>query len=266
VEQEATLASTSDGKLDLRDMIRRRAWLAGQAANVVGVGLQILALALAPVSIVQPLLAGSLVVALGIRSIRDRRRPSGRDLTGVVLTAGGLAVFLSAARPADVSRIRIPGAPSVVAIALIALVLVALTLRAKQTARGALSAGLAGGIAMGIAAVLVSAALTTLGHDGLVRALATPALWGAIVVSIGAQVACQVAFSRGALSWSLPVLTVADPLAAVPAALWLLRERLEPGHAVVWAPAAAVAAIGVVLLARSTEAGEGEPRRAIDAV
>jgi drug/metabolite transporter (DMT)-like permease len=263
VEQEATLASTSGGTLDLRGMVRRPAWIAGMAANVVGVGLQILALALAPVSIVQPLLAGGLVVALGIRSVRDRRRPSGRELLGSVLTAGGLAVFLVAARPADVSRDRLPDAPAVLAIALAALALVALTARAKQTVVGALSAGLAAGIAMGIAAVLVSAALTILGRDGLLAALATPSLWGAIVVSIGAQVACQVAFSRGSLSWSLPVLTVADPLAAVPVALWLLGERLEPGHAHVWGPAAVVAAVGVVLLARAADAGKGEPRPAI---
>jgi drug/metabolite transporter (DMT)-like permease len=208
---------------------------------------------------VQPLLAVGLVVALGIRSIRDRRRPPGRELLGGVLTAGGLALFLVAARPADVSRDRLPDAPVVLAITLAALALVALTARAKQTVLGALSAGLAGGIAMGVAAVLVSAALTILRRDGLLLALATPALWGAIVVSIGAQVACQVAFSRGSLSWSLPVLTVADPLAAVPVALWLLGERLEPGHAGVWGPAAVVAAVGVVLLARSADTRKGEP-------
>lgn len=259
VEQEATLASTTGGKLDLRAMLRRPAWLLGQAANVLGVGLQILALALAPVSIVQPLLAGGLVVALGIRSVRDRRRPSGRELLGGVLTAGGLAVFLVAARPADVSHDRVPGAVPVVVIALVALALVALTMRAEQTVVGALSAGLAGGIAMGIAAVLVSAALSILGRDGLVPALATPALWGAMVVSLGAQVACQVAFSRGSLSWSLPMLTVADPLAAVPVALWLLGERLEPGHALGWGTAAVVAAVGVVLLAHAVEPVTGEP-------
>jgi hypothetical protein len=44
-----------------------------------------------------------------------------------------------------------------------------------------------------------------------------------------------------------------DPLAAIPAAKWLLGERLAPGHAVVWVPAGIVAAIGVVLLARTGE-------------
>jgi hypothetical protein len=124
---------------------------------------------------------------------------------------------------------------------------------AREGRRGALGSGLAAGIAMGIAAVLISAALKTLSHDGLADALTGPAFWGAVVVGIGAQLACQQAFSRGSLSWSLPVLTVADPLAAVPAARWLLDERLEPGHALVWGTAAVVAAVGVVLLARAVE-------------
>lgn len=255
VEQEATLASTSGGTLDLRELVRRPAWLAGQGANVVGIVLQIVALALAPVSIVQPLLAGGLVVALGLRSVRDRRWPVGRDLLGAALAAGGLAVFLAAAHPADEAQDRVPGKLAVLAAALVALVLVALTRLAREGRRGALGSGLVAGIAMGIAAVLISAALKTLSRDGLLDALTGPALWGAVVVAIGAQIACQQAFSRGSLAWSLPVLTVADPLAAVPAARWLLAERLAPGHVWVWGTAAAVAALGVVLLARAVEPG-----------
>jgi hypothetical protein len=49
----------------------------------------------------------------------------------------------------------------------------------------------------------------------------------------------------------------------VPVALWLLGERLEPGHAGLWGPAALVAAVGVVLLARSAGTRKGEPRSAI---
>jgi drug/metabolite transporter (DMT)-like permease len=253
VEQEATLASTTDGTLDLRQLVRRPAWLAGQGANVIGIVLQVVALALAPVSIVQPLLAGGLVVALGIRSVKDRRWPVGRDLLGASLAAGGLAVFLAAAHPADETQDRVPGKLAVLVAALVALALVALSRLAKEGRRGALGSGLAAGIAMGIAAVLISAALKTLSSEGLADALTGPALWGAVVVGIGAQIACQQAFSRGSLAWSLPVLTVADPLAAVPAARWLLAEQLEPGHAWVWGTAAVVAAVGVVLLARAVD-------------
>ncbi|WP_246271495.1 hypothetical protein [Amycolatopsis acididurans] len=70
-------------------------------------------------------------------------------------------------------------------------------------------------------------------------------------MAVTAQIGSQQAYSRGALAWSLPALTVVDPLAAIPAARLLLGERLEPGHAAVWAPAALIAVVGVVLLART---------------
>lgn len=65
---------------------------------------------------------------------------------------------------------------------------------------------------------------------------------------------------------SLPALTVIDPLAAVPAARLLLHERLEPGHAAVWLPAAAVAAVAsccsdaTVNVAGARSAGVRPPR------
>jgi hypothetical protein len=260
VQHEVTSGSSSDGQPDLRRLLTSPAWLGGQGATVAAVVLQVVALGLAPVSVVQPLLAGGLVVALGIRSVRDRRLPSGTDLLGAALTAGGLAVFLVAARPAALSTDSVPELLPVLAAVLLTLALVALAGRAKEGPRGALAAGLAAGAGMGIAAVLISGALTALASGGLLHALTGAALWGAVVTSLAAQLASQQAFARGSLAWSLPALTVADPLAAVPAARLLLGERLEPGHAGIWVPAGIVAAIGVVLLARS---GEGDRRPAI---
>jgi hypothetical protein len=253
VQHEVTAGSSSDGQPDLRRLLTSPAWLGGQGATVAAVVLQVVALGLAPVSVVQPLLAGGLVVALGIRSVRDRRLPSGSDLLGAALTAGGLAVFLVAARPAALSTDSVPDLLPVLAAVLLTLALVALAGRAKAGPRGALAAGLAAGTGMGIAAVLISGALTALGSGGLLHALTGAALWGAVVTSLAAQLASQQAFARGSLAWSLPVLTVADPLAAVPAARLLLGERLEPGHAGIWVPAGIVAAVGVVLLARSPQ-------------
>ena len=171
-------APAPDGKLNLRRLLTRPAWLAGQVATVVAVLLQVTALGLAPVSVVQPLLAGGLVVALAIRSVRDRRLPSRTDLVGAALAAGGLAVFLIAARPADVSKDSVPGTVAILVAALVALGLIALTIRVRQGPRGALAAGLAAGVAMGIAAVLISAALTTLSRSGLGAALRSPAPLG----------------------------------------------------------------------------------------
>jgi hypothetical protein len=253
LQHHAATSSTSEGGLRLRAMARRPTWVAGQLCTTTGSGLQVAALALAPVAIVQPLLAVGLIVALGLRTVRERCWPTGAELAGAALTAGGLAVFLIAARPAPGAPGHLPHPLAVIAAAVLGLAVVALATRLRRGAPGALACGLAAGLAAGIAAVLISSALKILSTEGLVRALTGPELWAAIVMAVASQIGAQQAFSRGALTWSLPALTVLDPLAAIPAARFLLGERLEPGHAAVWLPAGLVAALGVVLLARSAE-------------
>ena len=75
-------------------MVKRKRWMFGQAATMLGTGTQVAALAVAPVAVVQPMLAVGLVVALGLRAIRTRQAPLRLELFGAALTTGGLAVFL----------------------------------------------------------------------------------------------------------------------------------------------------------------------------
>jgi hypothetical protein len=253
LQHEAASASGSGKGPDLRQLITRPAWLAGQSATATGTLLQVLALGLAPVAIVQPLLAAGLVVALGMRAMRTRCVPTPTEVVGAVLTVGGLAVFLVAAKPRRGAPHHLPHPVAVIGIAVVAVLLVLGTARLKRGVAGALACGCAGGIAAGVAAVLISIALRILHTQGLVHVLSSSALWGALVVAVVAQLGAQQAYARGSLSWSMPALVLLDPLAAIPAARFLLGERLEPGHAVVWAPAGLVAAIGVVLLSRSGE-------------
>jgi hypothetical protein len=253
LQHAAARRSTSDQGLHLRQLVTRRSWLVGQTATVLGTVAQVAALALAPVSVVQPVLAGGLVVALGIRAVHDRCLPLSTELAGAALTACGLAVFLVAARPAPGRLPHLPAPAAVLAMVGVAVVFVALATRLRRGALGALACGAAAGVAAGIAAVLVSAALLVLAERGVAAVLTSTALWGAVGVAALAQLTSQQAYARGSLSWSMPALVLLDPLAAVPAARFLLGERLEPGHAAVWLPAAAVAAVGVVLLARTGE-------------
>ena len=253
LQHDAAAAASDGGGLKFRDLLRRPGWLVGQGATLAGTGLQVAALALAPVAIVQPLLAGGLVVALGLRAWRTRSWPTRTEVVGAVLTTVGLAVFLVAARPAANAPHHEPPMGAVIGAVLLGLAVVVAAVRVRHPRYGALACGIAAGLTTGLAAVLISAALAEITHRGLVAAMTGPALWGAVVMAVAAQVAAQQAFSRGALNWSLPALTVLDPLAAVPVARYLLGERLEPGHAAVWVPAGLVAAIGIVVLARSDD-------------
>jgi drug/metabolite transporter (DMT)-like permease len=254
LQHDAATSAADESGLRFREMVRRPTWAVGQLCTIAGSGLQVTALALAPVAIVQPLLAGSLVVALALRSLRFRCRPTGSELLGAGLTAGGLAVFLVAARPAPGGPDRLPHPWAVIGATLLGVAVVAAATRTRRGATGAVACGVVAGLAAGIAAVLISAALKIVSSQGFPRMLAGPELWGAIVMAVAAQVGAQQAFCRGALTWSLPALTVLDPLTAVPAARFLLGERLEPGHAAVWLPAGLVAALGIIFLARSDDA------------
>jgi drug/metabolite transporter (DMT)-like permease len=260
LQHEAAERSRTASGLSLRRLVTRRRWIVGQCATVLGTAAQVGALAVAPVAVVQPMLSVALVVALGLRAVRTRQAPLRLELLGAVLTTCGLAVFLLAAQPAARPSEPPPAVLAVVGAIVLSIVLVAATTLLGHGAHGAVACGAAAGIAAGIAAVLISVGLRSLQEGGWVHAMAGVALWGALVVAVVAILGGQHAYARGHLHWSLPALILLDPLAAVPAARLLLGERLEPGHAGIWIPAAVVAAIGVVVLART-----GEPHEVTDA-
>jgi drug/metabolite transporter (DMT)-like permease len=258
--EAADLSKTPTG-LSLRLLVRRRRWMLGQGATVLGTASQVAALAVAPVAVVQPMLAAALVVALGLRALRRKQAPLRLELIGAALTTGGLAVFLLAAQPARGHLEAPPSTLEVLVAVVVSVALVAAATLLGHGAHGALACGSAAGIAAGIGAVLISIGIRSLQEGGWVHALAGVAVWGAVVVAVVAVLGGQQAYARGSLHWSLPALILLDPLAAIPTARVLLGERLEPGHAAIWLPAAVVAAVGVIVLARTGEPhGTAEPR------
>ena len=261
LQHEAAELSTTDRKLSMRLMVRRRRWMLGQTATMLGTAAQVAALAVAPVALVQPMLAVALVAALGLRAVRQRQVPLRLELAGAALTTGGLAVFLIAARPASHADAPPPSSLAVIVAVVISIGLVAGAMMVPHGVHGAVACGSSAGIAAGIAAVLISVGVRSLQEDGWAKALAGVAVWGALIVAVVAVVAGQQAYARGALAWSLPALILLDPLSAIAAARLLLGERLEPGHAAIWIPAAIVAAVGVVVLARTGQRGSDVPTR-----
>src|SRR3954454_13970197 len=254
LQHEAAESSTTADGLNWRRMATRPKWVIGQLSTVSGTGMQVLALSLAPVAVVQPVLAVALVVALAIRAVRNRQAPLKLELLGAALTTRGLGGFLVAAEAASGERTHPPSWIAVVTAVVVSILLVAVATKLERGAHGALACGTAAGVAAGIAAVLISVGLHSFREGGWVHALAGIAVWGALVTAVVAQLAGQQAYARGSLAWSLPALILLDPVSAIPAARLLLGERLQPGHAVIWLPAAAIAAVGVVLLARRGEA------------
>src|SRR3954469_9926502 len=70
LQHEAAESSTTASGLNLRQLVRLPKWGVGPLATPAGTGMRVFALSLAPVAVVQPVLAVALVVALAIRAVR----------------------------------------------------------------------------------------------------------------------------------------------------------------------------------------------------
>jgi hypothetical protein len=178
LQHEAADLSRTPSGLSLRRLVKRRRWMLGQAATLLGTGTQVAALAVAPVAVVQPMLAVGLVVALGVRALRTRMAPVKVELIGAALTTGGLAVFLLAAQPQQGPHLPPPSSVAVIAAVVVSIALVAGATLFGHGAHGALACGAAAGIAAGIGAVLISVGVRSLQEGGWVHALAGVAVGG----------------------------------------------------------------------------------------
>jgi drug/metabolite transporter (DMT)-like permease len=79
----------------IRRLIRTPLWLFGWLTNLVGYGVQAIALHFGTLALVQPLQVTQLLFALPLASAWQRRWPVTRDWVAAFLISGGLAIFLA---------------------------------------------------------------------------------------------------------------------------------------------------------------------------
>ena len=237
----------------LLKLVRNPRWLLGQALAGGGTGLQFSALAFAPVAVVEPIVGGGLAVALVLEAVRERSRPSLRLVIGLLLCIGGLVTFLLTSRAS--SPDENPG--SVTAVILLSLAVgLALISRFVPGGRvGSVLSGFAAGGCLGVAVAAVAIPIAQLRMHGIGDTLTGWTPYVAAVAGLLATAATQQAYARGELAWSLPALTVADPLVATVLSVLVLHETLDSGGTPFWATGAAVAIAGVALSAVSRAGG-----------
>ena len=237
----------------LASLATRPRWLFGQALAGGGTALQFTALAFAPVAVVEPIVGAGLPVALVLEAVRMRRRPRWRLLTGLVLCVAGLVVFLLFSRAS--SPRRDPGLLSATLLLALGAGLAMVSRFAPGGRVGSVLSGLAAGGCLGVAVVAVAVPIARFQARGLGTALAHWGPYLAGVVGLLATAATQQAYVRGELAWSLPALTVADPLVATTLSVFVLHEQLDQHAAPIWSAGALAAAVGVALSAMSRPAG-----------
>jgi hypothetical protein len=242
----------------LRLLFSNLSWLAGFAVGLAGWALYVLALRLAPLSLVQAVSAGGIgLLALLIERTTDTRLGR-REWAGVAAAAFGLVVLaLSLSGGAAAGH---TGAPAAVAVWLGVSVAVA------AASAGPLAARLAGGAGFGIAAGTLYAA----GDVATKAAVAggTAVLFTAAVLACHglAFVALQLGFQRGSALATAGVSTLATNALPIAAGALVFGEATPGGvSGALRLLAFAAVVAGAALLAGPGSGSERQPTSAVSA-
>ncbi len=231
-------------------------WLGGIGADVVGLGLQVLALHLGALAVVQPLLISGLLFALVLRS-RAGEVVRRRELGWAGLVAVALAGFLLVAGTANHGAPtggadHAPATAAAVTGFLLAGVCVLLGRRQRQGGRSAALLGIAVGTVYAATAALLKA-LTTIALRGPIPLLTSWQLYAVVVLGATGLLLNQVAFQAGPLSASLPAIATVDPLLSIVIGVTVYDEPIRHGLTAVIGLAVLLLVLGgsVIQLTRS---------------
>ncbi len=255
LQQRGAAAEPDDQSLRLSmlaRLARKPMWLLGVACDVVGYGLQFLALGHGPIVVVQPVLVCGLLFALPLGAALAGRRLYARDWLAAVLVCAGLAAFLIVAAPHaghnDVAPLVWTLLLTTSALTVGLLLMAGRRRSAWQ--RAVLYSGAAGVIYGGTAALTKTSAHLLGG--GLVHLLEAWQPWVMLAAGVIGMVVAQSAFQAGGLDVSLPAMSVVDPVVSVVIGAVAFGESIASRPAAVAVELAALIAMsaGVTLLAR----------------
>ena len=229
-QQRAAVAEPPEHSLRLRlliGLLHRRLWLLGLLCDIAAFLLQFWALDHGSLVLVQPLLVSGLLFALPLGALVSHERMTPNDWLGAALVVIGLSAFLLVAQPDNGSS---DAAPKVwVMLVVTILATVGLFLFAAQRSGGSRRAGLlaaAAGTMYGLTAALTKAC----GHlldQGLKHLFTSWKPYALATGGISGTVIDQSAYQVGPLNWSLPILTVADPIVSIAIGAFVFGEGIE---------------------------------------
>jgi drug/metabolite transporter (DMT)-like permease len=246
------------GHLELfRLSLRDTRWWLGGAGAVANYSLQAAALALGSVMLVTALQVTSLLFALPIYARLAHHRVTRWEWTWAAVLAAALAVLVTVGDP-DAGNSRASPATWLAVAVVMGPLLVLCVLGARIWSGGPAAPvllALVAGSSLALFAVLTKGAVGALsgGFGALLRA---PEAYGLIPAALAGMIFQQSAFRAGALTASLPTVTVAKPTVASLLGVLVLNETLNADGPEVFAliGAAVLVIVSTVALARGEAA------------
>lgn len=259
-----------------RTVLLSPVWLFGFALMLCGFGLQVVALTLAPVSVVQPVLGSGVVILVLLSRVVLRERLGRLELGCVLCVAVAIAAIALSATGSD-GRVGHEASGWLIAIVATPTCAVALLLGARSLRPAAhggkhrvpavgVSYGLAAGLLYGVATLAIKAlsgAIYQHGHHVvalLIAILSSPYPYLTVASSAVALLIFQTGLQRCRVSIVGPVSNITGSIFFMIAGTWLFREKLptDPVDLLLRLGGIVVAGAAVVILSRQPT-NEAEP-------
>jgi hypothetical protein len=227
----------------IRSTLAHPLWLGGIVADLVGLVLQVIALHLGALAVVQPLLVAGLLFALLLRA-RYEHTISAREVTWAVILTVALGGFLLISGSSHATAAQADRGPAITA----ALIGVALAGACVRLGRAQSSCGRAAalmGVALGVVYAVTAGLLKSLTDIGLRSPAALFTSWQLytlILLGGFSLLLTQLTFQAGPLTASLPAMSTVDPLLSIAIGVVVYDEHLRSG------PAAGVGLIGLLVI------------------
>ncbi|MGB6513455.1 MAG: DMT family transporter [Mycobacterium sp.] len=229
--------------------LRDTRWWLGAAAAVANYALQAAALSIGSVMLVTALQVTVLLFALPINARITHHRATAWEWVWAALLAVAVAVIVAVGNPtADQQRASLETWAVVTLVMGPALVLCVIGARIWSGAVAAVLLALVAGSSLALFAVLTKGAVES-AHGGLGALLRTPELYALLAVALTGMVFQQASFRAGALTASLPTMTLAKPVVGWILGITVLSENLQVDEQKV-----AVLVVAVIVMVVSTVA------------
>jgi len=210
-------------------LVKNKPWMAGLIITGLSTVLHAAALKDGTLAVVETVMAINLAMALPVRALLDRAKPSiGQSIAALVLTVG-VAIFVTAANP-TAGNMRTNGTGAVVMILagiVFALICIAIAARTRKERIAGVTLGLAGGVLYGLGGGALKTTVAEVTHNPIGALFDWP-LWVVIGLNAWAFVIHQEAYARAPLRASLPALSVSNPIAGIIFGALVFDEI--PGH------------------------------------
>lgn len=211
-------------------LLADRRWWVGSGVAAVGFVLQAAALGLGSVLLVESLLVASLLFALPISARQSGRRLGRSVWMWAALLVAAETVIITVGHPtAGQARASFDTWIWVIAVLGPAVVLCLVGARVWPGRVEAVLLAAASAISWGVVAVLTKGLVELIGN-GLRPLVSAPELYAWAALAVAGTVFQQSSFRAGALTASLPTMTVLEPTVAAALGVALLGEVVRPGR------------------------------------